>query len=104
MTENAYIIDSVIVDGAFAHIDLYKDSKTNFDILFTPMSKSKTDNVLVVYDWKGKFVTTLKINLAVESESMFYAAGRYYVAFYSGSKVGMELYEIKPVHYYTYVK
>lgn len=72
--------------------------------VYFPMSKSNTDNVLVVYDWKGKFVTTLKINLAVESESMFYAAGRYYVAFYSGSKVGMELYEIKPVHYYTYVK
>ena len=42
MTENAYLIDSVIVDGAFAHIDLYKDSKTNFDILLTPMSKGKT--------------------------------------------------------------
>jgi Domain of Unknown Function (DUF748). len=42
LTENAYIIDSVIVDGAFAHIDLYKDSKTNFDILLTPMGKSKT--------------------------------------------------------------
>ena len=70
--------------------------------VYFPMSKSKTDNVLVVYDWQGKFVTTLKIDLAVESESMFYAAGRYYVAFYSGSKVGMELYEIKPVHYYTY--
>ena len=72
--------------------------------VYFPMSKSKTDNVLVVYDWKGKFVSTLKINLTVESESMFYAAGRYYVAFYSGSKVGLELYEMKPVHYYSYVK
>ncbi|MCR5326100.1 MAG: hypothetical protein K6E37_05035 [Bacteroidales bacterium] len=70
--------------------------------VYFPMSKSKTDNVLVVYDWQGKFVTTLKIDLSIESESMFYAAGRYYVAFYAGSKVGMQLYEVKPVHYYTY--
>ena len=72
--------------------------------VYFPMSKSKTDNVLVVYDWQGKFVTTLKIDLSIESESMFYAAGRYYVAFYAGSKVGMQLYEVKPVHYYTYTR
>lgn len=31
-------------------------------------------------------------------------AGRYYVAFYAGSKVGASLYEIIPVHYYSYSK
>ena len=40
LTDNEYLIDSVIVDGAFAHIDLYKNGKTNFDVLLTPMSKS----------------------------------------------------------------
>ena len=40
MTENAYLIDSVIVDGAFAHIDLHKDGKTNFDVLLAPMNKN----------------------------------------------------------------
>ena len=42
MVNNEYLIDSVIVDGAFAHIDLYKDSKTNFDVLLTPMNKGMT--------------------------------------------------------------
>ena len=71
--------------------------------VYFPMSGSK-DNVLVVYDWAGKFVTTLTVPLTIESESMFYAAGRYYVAFYAGSKVGASLYEIIPVHYYSYSK
>ena len=39
LADNEYLIDSVIVDGAFAHIDLYKDGKTNFDILLTPSNK-----------------------------------------------------------------
>ena len=71
--------------------------------VYFPMSGSK-DNILVVYDWDGKFVTTLTVPLTIESESMFYAAGRYYVAFYAGSKVGAQLYEIIPVHYYSYSK
>lgn len=29
-------IDSVVVDGAFAHLDLYKGGKTNIDVLLTP--------------------------------------------------------------------
>ena len=39
LTDNEYLIDSVIVDGAFAHIDLYKNSKTNFDVLLAPSNK-----------------------------------------------------------------
>ena len=33
-------IDSVVVDGAFAHLDLYKGGKTNIDVLLTPKSKA----------------------------------------------------------------
>lgn len=66
--------------------------------VYFPMSGSK-DNVLVTYDWEGKFVTTLTIPLTIESESMFYAAGKYYVVFYSG---GATLYEVQPVYTYTY--
>ena len=39
-------IDSVVVDGAFAHLDLYKGGKTNIDVLLTPKgkaAKAKTD-------------------------------------------------------------
>ena len=69
--------------------------------VYFPMSGSK-DNILVVYDWEGHFISTITVPLAIESESMFYTAGRYYVAFYEGSKTGGSIYEIKPVHYYTY--
>ena len=33
-------IDSVVVNGAFAHLDLYKGGKTNIDVLLTPKSKA----------------------------------------------------------------
>ena len=68
--------------------------------VYFPMSGSK-DNALVVYDWEGKYVTTLTIPLTLESESMFYAAGVYYVNFYSK---GAQLYRIDPVFSYTYSK
>lgn len=69
--------------------------------VYFPMSGSK-DNILVVYDWEGKYITTLTVPTATESESMFYAAGRYYVNFYAGSSKGAELYEIIPVHSFKY--
>ena len=68
--------------------------------IYFPMSGSK-DNALVTYDWNGRYITTLKINLSIESESMFYAAGNYYVNFHSG---GANLYKITPVFNYSYKK
>ncbi len=48
IVDNEYLIDSVIVDGAFAHIDLYKNGKTNIDVLLTPkgskVEESATDS------------------------------------------------------------
>jgi hypothetical protein len=41
LVDNEFLIDSVIVDGAFAHIDLYKNGKTNFDVLLAPMNKGE---------------------------------------------------------------
>ena len=40
IVDNEFLIDSVIVDGAFAHIDLFKNGKNNFDILLTPKNKA----------------------------------------------------------------
>lgn len=71
--------------------------------VYFPMSGS-SDNVLVVYDWEGNFVTTLTLPVSIESESMCYAAGRYYVIFYGGSKTGAIVSEIIPTHYYSYTK
>lgn len=42
LDKNKFLIDSVIVDGAFAHLDLYKGGKTNIDVLLEPLNaKSK---------------------------------------------------------------
>ena len=38
LADNEYLVDSVIVDGAIAHLDLYKNGKTNFDVLLDPKS------------------------------------------------------------------
>ena len=35
-------VDSVIVDGAYAHLDLLKNGKTNIDALLEPLSKNET--------------------------------------------------------------
>ena len=68
--------------------------------VYFPMSSSK-DNILVAYDWNGSFVTSLKVNLALESESMFYAAGNYYVNFHEKNK-GAQLYKITPMLNYNF--
>ncbi len=41
LAENEFRIDSVVVDGAVAHLDLFKNGKTNFDILLAPMNKGE---------------------------------------------------------------
>ena len=37
-------VDSVIVDGASAHLDLFKDGKTNIDVLLEPIMKPAKNN------------------------------------------------------------
>ena len=44
IVDNEFLIDSVIVDGAFAHIDLFKNGKNNFDILLTPKGSKVEEN------------------------------------------------------------
>ena len=39
LNKNQFHVDSVIVDGAYAHLDLYKDGKTNIDVLLAPLMK-----------------------------------------------------------------
>ena len=39
LNEMDFRVDSVIVDGAYAHLDLYKDGKTNIDVLLEPLNK-----------------------------------------------------------------
>lgn len=41
VNEMDFRVDSVIVDGAYAHLDLLKNGKTNIDILLEPLNKPK---------------------------------------------------------------
>ena len=66
--------------------------------IYFPMSGSR-DNIIVVYDWSGKYVTTLTLNTASESETLFYTNGKYYLNFLSA---GAALFELKPDFYYQY--
>ncbi len=65
--------------------------------VYFPMSPNSTSpekvNYLVTYDWEGNYIGNLKIPLTMESESMFYAAGDYYVNFYNSAAV---LYRVYP--------
>ena len=56
------------------------------DFIYFPMSPKgdNKDNILVVYDWSGNYVTTIHLDTDRESESMFVVDGEYYVSFYFG--------------------
>ena len=79
-----------ILDGDFKWIASYtRTDKTGYtaqgmgsdeDYVYFPMSGSK-DNVLVVYDWEGNYITTITVPVSHESESMFWVNNRYYIAY-----------------------
>ena len=50
INENNYVVDSVVVDGAFAHLDLYKNGKTNFDVLLKKGSADEPDSAQLAAD------------------------------------------------------
>ena len=74
--------------------------------VYFPMSphNGTTDNVLVTYDWAGNYIMDIHIPMSLESESMFYSDGSYYVNFYQGSRKGAALYRVDPVYNYKYSK
>ena len=61
LADNEYIIDSAVVDGLHSHIDLFKDGKTNFDVLLKTSNKdaenSAGDSTAVKTDEKPEAVT-----------------------------------------------
>ena len=79
-----------ILDSDFKWIASYsRTDKTGYtaqgmgsdeDYVYFPMS-GKSDNVLVVYDWEGKYITTIKVPVSHESESMFWVNDTYYIAY-----------------------
>ena len=79
-----------ILDSDFKWVASYRRSdKTGYtaqgmgsdeDFVYFPLS-GKTDNVLVVYDWNGKYITAINVPMSHESESMFWVGGKYYIAY-----------------------
>ncbi len=61
LADNEYIIDSAVVDGLHSHIDLFKDGKTNFDVLLKTSNKnaenSAGDSTAVKTEEKPETVT-----------------------------------------------
>lgn len=66
--------------------------------IYFPMSGG-SKNIIEVYDWEGNYLTTMDLPIPMESESLFYTAGEYYVSF---NRFGSELYRIIPVLNYKY--
>ncbi len=64
---------------------------------YSGIQRNADGNLLVVYDNFGKYVTTLKIDSPMESESLFFDEGRYYICFNWGSGYIHELL-YKPVY------
>ncbi len=60
--------------------------------IYFPMSGS-TDNILMTYDWNGKYITDVHLPTKQESESMFWVNDTYYVNFYK-SRAGAQLYKL----------
>ena len=63
------------------------------DFIYFPMSGS-ADNILDVYDWEGEHVGVITLPIKLESESMFWYGGNYYVNFYESGN-GAKLYSLE---------
>lgn len=64
---------------------------------YSGTQKGIPSNLLVVYDNFGKYVTTISIDSPMESESLFFTEGRYYICFNWGDAYIHELL-YKPVY------
>jgi hypothetical protein len=63
--------------------------------LYFPMSFKDRKNIVVVYDWDGNYITTVKSDVTREAESMFWVNGKYYIAYNaSGEAVYETTFEI----------
>ena len=76
---------------------------------YFPMSPSSTNgtennNQLLVYDWEGKFIQTLTVDLPYESEDMFTVGSRYFINFAGSKAVGHRVYELVITDYFYRTK
>lgn len=52
------------------------------------IQSSTVDNSIVVYDWDGQYVKTIKVDVPLEGESLFHAGSTYYANFHSAQYRG----------------
>ena len=61
IAKNEYLLDSVVIGGVHSHIDLFKDGKTNFDVLLKSSNKdaekSADDSTAVKTEEKQEIAT-----------------------------------------------
>lgn len=66
--------------------------------VYFPMS-GDSDNILVAYDWNGNYKATIHVPVKIEAESLFYAAGHYYLMC-DGNSHRAYLYRLIPIAHY----
>lgn len=79
-------LDRKTTDNAVADGYITQGLGSDSTYIYFPMNiTGNTENILVVYDWNGKFITRVTIPVAMESESMFFTDdGECYISFYKG--------------------
>lgn len=80
LNSNFELINSLTRSDSFGYTAQGMGSDNKY--IYFPMS-GYNDNILVVYDWEGNYVTKVVIPVKMESESMFWVNGKYYIAYNS---------------------
>ncbi|MCQ2354377.1 MAG: hypothetical protein MJ102_04635 [Clostridia bacterium] len=88
-------VDRTQKDNAIADGYITQGMGSDEKYIYFPMNLTgNKENVIVVYDWNGKYITRIKLEVAMESESMFVTPGEeYYVSFYK-NKQGALLHKV----------
>lgn len=81
LDSNFELIKSMTRSDSFGYTAQGMGSDNKY--LYFPMS-GRDDNILVVYDWEGNYITKVVVPVKMESESMFWVNGKYYIAYNSG--------------------
>ncbi len=83
----------VILDGDFNTVAYYEGVDTGFTkqnvdsdenyIYFSQWKGGSKGNVVMVYDWDGNFVTSIRVKSYQEIESVLHVGDEWYITFYS---------------------
>lgn len=63
-------------------------------VYFIQSAPYNIDNIIVVYDWDGNYIKTIKVNVALEGESLCHVGSTFYANFHSSEYRGT-IYELE---------